>query len=139
MMCYHSAVPELFHDKSDVCSDGIPGASCSVSCHSGHPAHALLIERRWASSYLPRQRSPSSRSSVCASLAGHRAPPRCAGTGCSTTRGSPLVVHRRYNNADDAMSGFIDPRCRRRDCGRRRPRHAWAAVPSRPWTSDASR
>ncbi|EEC80825.1 hypothetical protein OsI_23412 [Oryza sativa Indica Group] len=43
MMCYHSAVPELFHDKSDVCSDGIPGASCSVSCHSGHPAHALLV------------------------------------------------------------------------------------------------
>ncbi|BAS84106.1 Os03g0338800, partial [Oryza sativa Japonica Group] len=25
------------------CSDGIPGAGCSVSCHSGHPAHALLV------------------------------------------------------------------------------------------------
>uniref|UniRef100_A0A0E0HSQ7 Uncharacterized protein n=1 Tax=Oryza nivara TaxID=4536 RepID=A0A0E0HSQ7_ORYNI len=60
MMCYRSATPELFHDKSDVCTDGIPGASCSVSCHSGHPAHALLIERRRASSYLPRQRLPSS-------------------------------------------------------------------------------
>uniref|UniRef100_A0A0D3HLY7 Uncharacterized protein n=1 Tax=Oryza barthii TaxID=65489 RepID=A0A0D3HLY7_9ORYZ len=73
MMCYRSAASELFHDKSDVSSDSIPGASFSVSCHSGHPAHALLvtyqesklaisihIEWRWASSYLPRQRSPSS-------------------------------------------------------------------------------
>uniref|UniRef100_A0A0E0J1Z6 Uncharacterized protein n=1 Tax=Oryza nivara TaxID=4536 RepID=A0A0E0J1Z6_ORYNI len=60
MMCYRSAAPELFHDKSDVSSDSIPGASFSVSCHSGHPAHALLIEWRCASSYLPRQRSPSS-------------------------------------------------------------------------------
>jgi predicted ATP-grasp superfamily ATP-dependent carboligase len=43
MMCYRSAAPELFHDKSDVSSDSIPGASFSVSCHSGHPAHALLV------------------------------------------------------------------------------------------------
>jgi hypothetical protein len=42
-MCCPSGGPALFHASSDVCNGGVPGANCSVSSLSGHPAVRYTI------------------------------------------------------------------------------------------------
>uniref|UniRef100_A0A0E0NUS3 Uncharacterized protein n=1 Tax=Oryza rufipogon TaxID=4529 RepID=A0A0E0NUS3_ORYRU len=102
MMCYRSAAPELFHDKSDMCRRAAMASPAPAAASPATPAILHMLCLLSGGGRAPTCRGnarPHPRSSVCASLAGHRAPPRCAGTGYSTaarfSARSPASVQQR--------------------------------------------